>query len=147
MLGLVMRMSIDAGNSPWTVGQTFKRTFTLTPTVYEGFLATFGDRHPLHTDAEFARSKGFSNKVMHGNILNGFVSYFVGECLPSKDVMLHKQEIRFRRPVYLDQVLDFEAELVHHSEAVGVLEFTFGFKNGAGEAVATGKLQVGVLGG
>jgi acyl dehydratase len=38
----------------------------------------------LHIDDDYARSKGFKQKVMHGNILCGFLSRFVGELLPVK---------------------------------------------------------------
>ena len=62
-------------------GQEFSHTFQVTESVYRGFIEIFKDKNPLHTDEAFARSKNFQGKVMHGNILNGFLSYFIGECL------------------------------------------------------------------
>ncbi len=129
----------------FAVGATFARRYVVSEAVYEGFLATFGDRNPLHTDEDFARAKGFAGRVMHGNILAGFLSHFVGEGLPTREVVLHKQEIRFRRPVYLGDALDFEATVAHHSAGARALELAFVFANAAGEKVATGRLQVGLL--
>eukprot|EP01037_Dinobryon_pediforme_P008328 gene8328-8414_t len=57
--------------------KNFKQNFQVTDTVYSGFILTFGDKNPLHTDETFAQEKGFKGRVMHGNILNGFISYFV----------------------------------------------------------------------
>jgi acyl dehydratase len=126
-------------------GAVFTRRFTADEDVYRGFMATFGDRNPLHTDAAFARAHGFRDVVMHGNLLGGFLSYFVGECLPTRQVVLQAQSLRFRRPVYLGDALELQAELAHVSEAVGALEFTVRFRNAAGETVATGSVRVGLL--
>ena len=125
-------------------GSTYSHRFAVTPQVYEGFLATFGDRNSLHTDEAFAHAHGFGSVVMHGNILNGFLSYFVGELLPLENVIIHSQEIRFRKPVYLHDLLDFEATVTESSEAVRTTVFKYRFRRAA-ESVATGRLQVGLL--
>ena len=70
-------------------GDCFEARFTVTEETYLGFISLFKDKNPLHTDATFARLRGFDDKVMHGNILNGFLSYFIGECLPMKNVIIH----------------------------------------------------------
>lgn len=127
------------------VGWETELAFEVSEAVYEGFQATFRDRNPLHTDAAFARARGFADRVMYGNLLNGFVSYFVGEGLPSRDVIIHKQAIRFRKPVYLGDRLTMAAKLVERSEAVGAYEFAFTFTNQGGEKVANGMVQVGLL--
>jgi acyl dehydratase len=126
-------------------GAVFTRNYRVDESVYQGFMATFGDRNPLHTDAAYARVHGFREPVMHGNILGGFVSHFVGEGLPSRQLVLHGQALRFRKPVYLGDELALEATLVHVSAAVGALEFSLRFRNAAGETVATGTVQAGVL--
>ena len=86
-------------------GDVFKTTFKVTEQVYNGFISLFHDKNPLHTNADFAIKKGFESRVMHGNILNGFVSYFIGECLPIKNVIIHTQEIKYVQPVYLNDEL------------------------------------------
>ncbi|MDR3680594.1 MAG: MaoC/PaaZ C-terminal domain-containing protein [Flavipsychrobacter sp.] len=126
-------------------GDNFKESFIVTDDVYNGFIHVFGDRNPLHTDEQFAIGKGFSGKVMHGNILNGFLSYFVGECLPSKDVIIHGQEIKFPNPVYMNDRLAFEAVVSEISEAVGVAIIKFKFRNIFGKIVAKGEIQIGML--
>src|SRR5262245_51814734 len=59
-------------------GLTTACRYTITAAVYEQFLATFGDTNRLHTEDDFARTRGFPERVMHGAILNGFISHFVG---------------------------------------------------------------------
>jgi|SRR5688572_9047396 len=119
--------------------------FVITPEIYNKFIALFEDRNPLHTDEQFALSKGFSGKVMHGNILNGFLSYFVGECLPYKNVIIHSQEIIYKNPVFLNDHLQLTARVNGIYESVGAIEFNYTFKNQVEKIVAKGKIQIGLL--
>ena len=128
-----------------TQGDIYTHTFKVSAHVYEGFTSISNDRNPLHTDNSFAISKGFKGKVMYGNILNCFVSYFIGECLPVKNVMIYAQSIKFSLPVYLDDELSFQAEISGVFEEVNVYEFKFYFKNEEGKKVAKGNIQIGLL--
>ena len=79
---------------------------------------------------------------MHGNILNGFISYFIGECLPIKDVIIHSQEIRFKNAVYLNDELQLEAVINGIYEPANAVEFRYYFKNSESKIVASGKLSI-----
>lgn len=127
-----------------TRGQEYKLNFKVDENVHNGFITIFKDNNPLHTNTEYAVSKGFKNRVMHGNILNGFLSYFIGECLPTKDVIIHSQEISFTKPVYLNDVLDFMAQVDEVYESVKVIKFKFSFRNADGKTVAKGNIQIGL---
>ena len=126
-------------------GHSFNYQFCVSDKVYNSFVKTFNDKNPLHTDSAFASSKGFTDKVMHGNILNGFISFFIGECLPTKNIIIHSQEIQFKYPVYLNDKLFFEAAVSDVFESVNAVEFKFSFKNSGSKVVAKGKIQIGIL--
>jgi 3-hydroxybutyryl-CoA dehydratase len=126
-------------------GTSFKQNFKVSDEVYENFIQISNDRNPLHTDEYFAKTKGFEGKVMHGNILNTFLSYFIGECLPTKNVIIHSQDIQFKNPVYLGNELNFFAEVSDVFESVNTVEFKFNFKNSTDKTVAKGKIQIGLL--
>ena len=129
----------------FTEGDVFEHEFTVSDETYASFIHLSNDKNPLHTDTEFARKKGFEGVVMHGNILNAFLSYFIGECLPTKDVIIHSQEIQFKNPVYLNNVLQFKAEISGFYESVNAVEFKYSFKNTELKVVAKGKIQIGLL--
>tara|TARA_A100000171_G_C2041058_1_gene100504 strand:+ start:55 stop:453 length:399 start_codon:yes stop_codon:yes gene_type:complete len=124
---------------------TFEDVFTVKKEIHDGFINVFRDNNPLHTDMDFARKKGFIGVVMHGNILNGFLSFFIGEKLPTKDVIIHSQEIQFKNPVYLNDKLQFHAEIVGLYESVNAVEFKYSFKNKDNKIVAKGKIQIGLI--
>ena len=126
-------------------GKAFQQTYKINESVYKGFVSIFQDNNPLHTDEKFAQKKGFKSKVMHGNILNGFISHFVGECLPIKNVIIHTQEIKYLKPVYLNDILIIHVEVEDYFKSVKVVEFKFYFENQNKDKVAKGKLTIGVI--
>ena len=111
---------------------------------HAGFIDLFEDKNPLHTNKDFAHAKGFKDTVMHGNILGGFLSYFIGECLPSKNVIIHRQEIKYMNPVYLNDTLDLKAEVSDVFDSVGAVEFKFQFEKG-NLKIAKGNFQIGSI--
>ena len=127
------------------VGTTYRQNYLVDERVYMRFIELFEDSNPLHTDDNFAKSKGFKSRVMHGNILNGFLSHFIGECLPQKNVIIHSQTIKYSKPVYLGQMLELHVEVADFFESVQTVEFKFYFKNENSEKVAKGNLSIGII--
>jgi 3-hydroxybutyryl-CoA dehydratase len=127
------------------VGDTFEEFFVVSNEIYTGFIQIFKDTNPLHTIEDFAIEKGFTGKVIHGNILNGFISYFIGECLPTKNIIIHSQEILFKNAVYLNDELQFKAIITGIYESVSAIEFKYIFQNKSKKIVAKGKIQIGII--
>jgi acyl dehydratase len=127
------------------LGKENSETFTVTAETYTRFQECSKDKNPLHTDETFAKNKGFKGKVMYGNILNAFLSYFVGECLPVKDVIIHSQEINYHKPVYLNDFLTLKTVIYEIHENINVVVFKYKYRNQKDELVAKGTLQIGVL--
>lgn len=125
-------------------GDTYTHQFNITEEVYNGFIHVFADKNPLHTNEQFAKEKGFNGRVMHGNILNGFLSYFVGECLPEKNVMIYSQSIDFKNPVYLNDKVSIHAIVEDIHESVKTAEIKFSFENNKGIKVAKGTILIGI---
>lgn len=126
-------------------GDSFEQNFIVSDNTYLGFIGLFKDNNPLHTDNLFAIKKGFNSKVMHGNILSGFLSFFIGECLPLKNVIIHSQEIQFKNAVYLNDELYFTAIVSGVFDSVNAIEFKFNFKKIDKQVVAKGKIQIGLI--
>jgi 3-hydroxybutyryl-CoA dehydratase len=126
-------------------GDKYQQEYKIDNSIYSGFINTFNDKNPLHTDVQFAKKKGFKNAVMHGNILNGFISHFIGECLPTKDVIIHSQEIKFIKPVYLNDTLQLVMEVEDYFDSVKTVEFKYFFENQEKIKVAKGKISIGII--
>lgn len=128
-----------------TWGGGVKKTFLVSKTVYEAFQQCSCDYNPLHTDESFAKAKGFHACVMYGNILNAFVSNLVGEELPTKNVIIHSQDIQYKNPVYPNDELVAEMNVEEIHESVNTVELKFKFSNCTGKVVAKGHVQIGIL--
>lgn len=123
-------------------------TYHVTPDVYYSFQRCSNDYNPLHTDKMYANKKGFTEQVMYGNILNAFVSHFVGMLLPTREVMIQSQDISFHKPVYLNDEILLEVGIETVSEAVNIINYKLKFRRlteGKSELVAKGHVQIGLL--
>ena len=125
-------------------GTTFSHKFKVSKETSDLFINLSKDRNPLHVDNDFSISKGFKSKVTHGNIQNCFLSYFVGEIFPIKEVMILSQSIKFKNPVYEDDTLTFESKVVNYVESMKVFEFNFKFKNSV-NIVSSGSLMIKII--
>ena len=126
-------------------GDIFTNEYIVTDKVYQGFREIFSDHNPLHTDEEFAKAHGMNGRVMYGNILNGFLSHFIGEGLPVKNVIIHSQSINFYLPVFLNDRLTLTADLSEVHEAVKAYTFKYIFRSEAGKRIAKGDIQIGLI--
>ena len=124
------------------IGDEFNSKFKISKDIYDGFVNIFNDKNPMHVDLVFAKNHGYSGKVMHGNILNGFISYFIGEQLPTKNIVILSQNIKFNNPVYLNDLLQFNASVYEIYESVNVINIKFKFINQKNITVAKGKVQI-----
>lgn len=141
--------SEPAGARAWPAivpGEAVRHDYVVSTAVYEAFLACSGDHSPIHVDAEYARRRGFSERVMHGAILNAFLSHFVGMVFPGRTSLLLTATLRYLQPVHLGDRLTLEGAVAQKvdSERVAVLHVTFTAAERGGVVVARGKADVQV---
>lgn len=136
----------EASNCPFDTikeGQIETFDYLVTRDIFELFIATFGDRSPLHIDPVYARAAGFSDPVMHGTILNGFLSHFVGMVFPGRPAMLLSVDLRYLQPCFVGDEFRLTATvaLILESRRVLVLQVRF-TRPKDGILVAAGKVHV-----
>ena len=125
-----------------------EHVYKVTPEIYYAFQRCSDDYNPLHTDAAFAERKGFSERVMYGNILNCFVSHFVGMLLPSRNIVIQTQDIQFHKPVFLNDEIHLESSIETVSDAVNIINYKLKFYTMVDykkKIVAKGHVQIGLL--
>jgi 3-hydroxybutyryl-CoA dehydratase len=103
--------------------------YVISPEVYAAFLAAFQDISPIHVDEDYATSCGFAGRVMHGSLLNGFLSNFVGVHFPGRLSLLLSSDLRFAQPSYLGDVIRLEAVVAQKMDANRVVVLNVIFKN------------------
>tara|TARA_B100000579_G_C22241709_1_gene580794 strand:- start:154 stop:555 length:402 start_codon:yes stop_codon:yes gene_type:complete len=128
--------------SKFKIHDTFDQKFNISSDLVNEFINLSNDRNPFHTNDDFAIKKGFKSRVVQGNLQNCFISYFVGECLPSKNVMILSQTIKFKKPVYMKDILYFNAKIIGIFESVRLIEFDYKFINQLNQVVSIGNIKI-----
>ena len=128
--------------SKFNIDDTFDEKFKISDDLVTDFIKLSNDRNPLHTIDKFAIDKGFKSRVVQGNLQNCFISYFIGECLPSKNVMILSQTIKFKNPVYINDILYLKVKIIGVFESVGLIEFDFKFTNQLDKIISNGIIKI-----
>lgn len=103
--------------------------YEITESIYRSFVVDFADCSPIHVDEDFARSLGFKSKVMHGAIINGFVSHYVGVFFAGRNGFLLSTNIKYLEPNYLGDKIILESQIKSKSEATSVVEIILSIRN------------------
>jgi 3-hydroxybutyryl-CoA dehydratase len=127
------------------LNQEFSLEFEVNEDLIDKFIYLSKDNNPLHIDENYAKSKGYKSKVVHGNIQNCFISFFVGECLPTKEVILLSNSINYVSAVYNNQKIFFNSKVIRIHNSVNLVEFKFMFENVNAEKLSFGKIKIKIL--
>jgi 3-hydroxybutyryl-CoA dehydratase len=126
-------------------GDEFEEPYAIVPAAYEAFVAASGDRSPLHVDDDYARARGFPERVMHGALLNAFVSHFVGMRVPGRRALLQAMDLQYLKPSFLGDRLILRATVAQKVEAARAIVLHVKIQNETRQAVvARGRVQVGI---
>ena len=127
------------------LGQEFFRTFEITEKLLKVFGDLAKDYNRLHTDEDYAKSKGYKGKVSYGNILGLLISALVGETLKEYEVMLILQSINYKKPFYLGDIITLKGIIKENNEVLKVVKIKLQFSNISGDVCATGDCMVKYL--
>ena len=102
------------------VGQTARRSVTLTTEQVRAYGEITGDHNPLHFDPEFAAGTRFARLVVPGGLTTGLLHALVAEDLPGPGSVFLSQNWRFTAPVFIGDTITAEARVlsVHPTKPV-----------------------------
>lgn len=96
------------------VGRSHCETIQITDQIVTDFMAATGDRNPVHTDSDYARKCGFSDRLVHGMLCGSFFSRIFATHLPGAGAIYLEQNLQFIRPVYADTEVTAKVTVVSH---------------------------------
>lgn len=127
------------------IGMSESFSLTVTEEMMKSFLDLSGDENPLHNDEEFAKSQGYDSKVVYGLLTTSFISKLVGVLLPGKYCLLQGIDLKFVKPVYVNDVLMVRGTVDELHESVKRLTVKVEVINQDEKKVLKGKVEVGFL--
>jgi acyl dehydratase len=121
------------------VGQTARRSLTLTEEHVRTFAELTGDYNPLHFDADFAARTRFGGLVVQGGLTTGLLHALVAMDLPGPGSVFLSQQWRFTAPVYIGDTITAEAEVVSVHATKPVTQLKVAVTRQTGETVLEGE--------
>lgn len=127
-----------------SVGMKESFQVTLTQEMQDLFLQITGDENPLHRSAEYAKNKGYEDRVVYGLLTSSFLSTLAGMYLPGERSLIHSVETKYQKPVYIGDTLTIEGEIEEKNDTYELIRIKILIRNQKGEKVVKGRMQVGV---
>ena len=127
------------------VGMTEGFEVTITEQMMEAFKGITGDVNPLHSDPEFARGKGYDDRVVYGMLTSSFLSTLAGVYLPGEKSLIREVEIKLKKPVIVGDVLTVAGEVSEINSDFGFFIMNVTIHNQNGDKVLRGKMSVGII--
>lgn len=88
------------------IGMSATYSQTITDADIKLFAGISGDNNPVHMSNEFAKESKFGRRIAHGLLSASFFSAIFGTKLPGPGCVYVSQNLKFLRPVYLDDTVN-----------------------------------------
>ena len=124
---------------PVAVGQRATRSLTVSADDVRTFAALSGDYNPLHFDEDFASRTRFGALVVQGGLTTGLLHALVAMDLPGPGSVFLSQQWKFTAPVYIDDTITAEAEVVSVHASKPVTQLRIAVTRQTGETVLEGE--------
>lgn len=115
------------------VGDSARRSRTVTARDIELFTELTGDRNPLHYDGAAAARSRFGGIIVQGGVTSGLLNAVVAEDLPGPGSVFLHVDWRFRLPVRPGDEITAEVEVleVREDKPISTLRTTIRNQDGA----------------
>ncbi len=100
----------------WTIGATASRTKTITDEDVRLFAQVSGDTNSIHLDEAYAAASPFGQRVAHGLLTASLISAVIGNDLPGVGTIYLGQDLKFKAPVFIGDVITATVEIVKYRE-------------------------------
>jgi 3-hydroxybutyryl-CoA dehydratase len=132
---------MTSNGSEKNVGYKASITHKVTDKMVRQFAEMSGDYNPIHLDDVYAAKTIFKKRIAHGMILGALVSRYLNEHIGSGGIYL-AQTLKFSKPVYIDDEITFDLEVLKLHKARGMGYIGTVARNQNGEIVMKGEATI-----
>jgi len=120
------------------VGMSASYARTVSESDVYTFAGVSGDDNPVHINQVYAEGTMFKQRIAHGILTVSFISTVLGTRLPGPGAIYVDQQIRFKAPVYIGDIVTATATVkeINTAKRRVILETVCTVK---GNVVATGQ--------
>ncbi len=122
----------------FAVGLVKEESLLIPAGALDAFMDLSGDRHPLHAQADYARVRGFRDRVCHGLLVSAYVSPFIARHFLGATGLFVSFTTRFQKPVYEGTRLVLTGRVESASASTGLMNVAWTMADEAGQIVQSG---------
>ncbi|MBR4084572.1 MAG: MaoC family dehydratase [Lachnospiraceae bacterium] len=101
-----------------------------------------GDNNPLHVNPEYAKESRFGDNIVHGMFVMGVISKILGTVLPGNGTIYLGQDVRFKKPVYVNQKVIIQVEITQIEEERNLIYLSTSVWDTEGKCLVEGNAKV-----
>lgn len=101
-----------------------------------------GDNNPLHVDPEYAKESRFGDNIVHGMFVLGVISKILGTVLPGNGTIYLGQDVKFKKPVYVNQKVMIQVEITQIEEERNLIYLSTSVWDTEGKCLVEGNAKV-----
>ena len=120
------------------IGDTKKFQVTITESLIDDFAKLSGDFSSIHVNEDYAKSKKFKGRVVHGMLLASFLSRMVGMYLPGKHALYLSQSLEFHNPCFVNDEITVSSIVNDKSESTKTIKIDSKILNNKNEVLLNG---------
>ena len=126
------------------IGQEESFSIQVTEEMMGSFRDITGDLNPLHVDEQFAKNRGFPNRVAYGMLTASFLSTLAGMYLPGKNSLIYSVSIEFPKPVFIGDILEISGTIAEKDDRFHMITVKITIHN-QDKKVCRGNMKIGVM--
>ena len=104
------------------IGYNKEFQVVITESLVNDFAKITGDFSPIHINEDFAKSKKFKGRVVHGMLLASFLSQMVGMYLPGKHAIYLSQSLEFHNPCFIGSKISVTSKVIDKSQSTKIIK-------------------------
>ncbi len=118
---------------------------TITEDMMTKFKELSGDENSMHMNSDYAKNKGFNDRVVYGMLTSSFFSTIVGMYLPGENGLLQSIECDYLKPVYIGDNLYIKATIESIHKSVGQISIKALIERGDADIVVRGRIKALII--
>jgi len=106
------------------------------------FSEVSGDKNPVHLDEDYASTTRFKHRIAHGHLVSSLFSALLGTELPGEGSIYLGQDIRYLKPVYLNDEIKAVVKVVELDTTRNRVKLETSAYNQNNEMVISGMAEI-----
>lgn len=100
------------------------------------------DTNPVHYDSVYCKKTSFKKPIVPGLLVSSLFGGLLGSRLPGKGTIYLGQELKFKNPVYIQEMVESKIEVIHTRNDKPIIKFRTSCTKENGDIAVEGEAVV-----